>query len=133
MAGYYCRLDEEAFNEVLNVLSLIARGTTEPEKLWKIVNISMRLMKKKRDKNSASPRELVAHYLGRERTFLEEKNWVGIWQYIKERGIQKPKPIESTTIGSLLFQGLRGLGDFVTGTSKSPSSSSTPSPLSTIQ
>jgi hypothetical protein len=52
MSQYYCKLEEEHFNELLNVLTLISRSlehgkSKDYEHLYNIINISMRIMRKK--------------------------------------------------------------------------------------
>jgi rubrerythrin len=69
MPQYYCKLEEEHFNELLNVLTLISRSLEHGnekafEELYKIINISMRIMKKKKEKTTA-PRELLSSALGK--------------------------------------------------------------------
>jgi hypothetical protein len=92
MPGYYCKLEDEHFNEIHNVFLLIARciGSQDPETMWKLINVSMRLMRRKKDKNNTGLRELICSHLGKERAFQDEKLWQSIWQYIRERNIKKP-------------------------------------------
>jgi hypothetical protein len=58
MSGYYCKLEDEHFNETQNVFLLIARciGSQDPETMWKLINVSMRLMRRKKDKNNTGLR-----------------------------------------------------------------------------
>lgn len=118
MSSYYCKLDEDYFNEVQNTFLLIARciSSSDPETMWKLANVSMRLMKKKKDKNNSSLRELICSHLGGDRALQDEKLWQSVWQYIRERGDKKPAvQQQSTGWGSMLVQGLKGLNSLVRG------------------
>lgn len=66
-----------------------------------MINISMRVMKKKKDK-SGQPRELLCTLFGKDNPlFLNEKLWIMILNYINQRALKKKKDEEdrSSVIG----------------------------------
>jgi hypothetical protein len=83
--------------------------------MWKLANVSMRLMKKKKDKNNSSPRELICSHLGSDKALQDEKLWQSVLQFVRERGDKKPVVQQSTGWGSMLVQGLKGLNSLVRG------------------
>ena len=117
MPQYYCKLEEEHFQELLSVLSLICRllengSTKSQEELYKVINISMRIMKKKKDKTTA-PRELLSSALGKSsKIFNNEAVWLSLLKHIQRKS-DKRKPDSLIVRGGIAF--LKGIGELVKG------------------
>lgn len=120
--SYYFKLDEEYFNDLLNVFLWISRSLENlvnersVEYLYKMINISMRIMKKKR---TGQPRELLCTFLGKDNpTFLNEKLWLALLNYITNKAIKKKQEEQDnryTTFGKGLMLFARGINNLVTG------------------
>jgi hypothetical protein len=94
-SSYYFKLEEDDFNDILNVFLWISRSLEglanekSIEYLYKMINISMRVMKKKKDK-TGQPRELLCTLLGKDNpTFTSEKLWMAILNHITNKALKK--------------------------------------------
>jgi|JI6StandDraft_1071083.scaffolds.fasta_scaffold36401_4 hypothetical protein len=120
--SYYFKLEEEDFTNLLNVFLWISRSLENlvnersVEYLYKMMNISMRIMKKKR---AGQPIVLMCTLLGKDNpTFASEKLWLSVLNFITNKAIKK-KQEEQDNRSSVFGKGFalfaRGINTLVTG------------------
>lgn len=113
MPQYYCKLEEDHFNQLLNVLTLISRSLEQGnakayEYLYKIINISMRVMKKKKEKATA-PRQLLSSAFGKNSKIFENQAvWLNILKHIKNKSDKKKPEAQASLFKGFSF--LKGIG-----------------------